>query len=205
MTINRTPETVATESRIGRKKATRNRKATKSTVGVRSTAERRGAVDARGEGRGTTGPSRQSDELVALAEEDAELWHGSDKVAYATIDAGGHREHCRLDDETFTDWLAERFHGQAGRVPNGQQIADALRVLKFKARKGACYRPAIRVAWHDGANWFDLGDDKWRAVRIDGNGWSVVDRPPVRFVRTSFTDTLPEPVAGLADSFRLTT
>jgi hypothetical protein len=36
----------------------------------------------------------------------------------------------------------------------------------------------------------------WRAVEIDGNGWRVIDNPPVRFRRTAGMLPLPMPVPG---------
>jgi len=39
---------------------------------------------------------------------------------------------------------------------------------------------AVRVAWQDGLLWYDLGGS---AVRIDSDGWSVVEAPPILFKR----------------------
>ena len=36
----------------------------------------------------------------------------------------------------------------------------------------------IRVGGIDNRLYLDLGDNTWRAVEIDANGWRVIDTPP---------------------------
>lgn len=53
-----------------------------------------------------------------------------------------------------------------------------------------------RVAGFSGAYYNDLTDEAWRAVRIDGNGWKIVDRPPILFRRYSHQRPQIDPVYG---------
>ncbi|NBN65939.1 hypothetical protein GWI71_19775 [Microvirga tunisiensis] len=76
-------------------------------------------------------------------------------------------------------------------------LADALRVLQVRAiEEGPCHRTFLRTAWDGQACWLDLCDDAWRAVRITGNGWEVIARPSVKFLRGETMHALPEPEAG---------
>lgn len=50
----------------------------------------------------------------------------------------------------------------------------------------------VRVA----ADWIDLGDEHWRAIRIRNGRWKIAARPDVRFTRSAITAALPEPVDG---------
>lgn len=146
-------------------------------------------------GSTTRGP-RQRDALLASAD-GAELWHSPEKVAFATVKVNAHQEHYRLDSSAFRRWVAGRFYEATGNAPAGQMLADALRVLEVRAiENGPCHKPAMRTAWHDGASWLDLCDDKWRAVRVHANGWEIVADPPVKFVRTETMSALPDPEAG---------
>jgi hypothetical protein len=54
----------------------------------------------------------------------------------------------------------------------------------------------IRVGGLDGRLYLDLGDETWRAVEIDPNGWRAIDNPPVRFRRAAGMKPLPIPVKG---------
>lgn len=42
---------------------------------------------------------------------------------------------------------------------------------------------SVWFAVSESAIYIDLGDETWRAVRIDAKGWQVTDRPPILFRR----------------------
>ena len=70
-------------------------------------------------------------------------------------------------------------------------------MIEAKAHFNAPERDVhIRVGGLNGRLYLDLGDDTWRAVEIDANGWRVIDTPPVRFRRASGMKPLPIPVKG---------
>lgn len=97
--------------------------------------------------------------------------------------------------------LAREFFTRAGRAAGQQALADALLVLEGMAQETEPRRLYLRVAQHAGSLWLDLGDNSGRAVEITPDGWTVRNRPPVLFKRTSLTGALPEPRSGgkLAD------
>src|SRR3990167_7334894 len=53
-----------------------------------------------------------------------------------------------------------------------------------------------RIARVGDAIWYDLGDEKWRAIRIDAQGWNVVHNPPILFRRHSYHEPQVEPLPG---------
>ena len=53
-----------------------------------------------------------------------------------------------------------------------------------------------RIARVGDAIWYDLGDEKWRAIRIDAQGWNVVPNPPILFRRHSYHEPQVEPLPG---------
>jgi hypothetical protein len=54
----------------------------------------------------------------------------------------------------------------------------------------------LRVAGYGGKIYIDLGDEKYRTIELDADGWRMVDRPPVRFRRPPTMRQLPRPQAG---------
>jgi len=52
------------------------------------------------------------------------------------------------------------------------------------------------MAEHDGNIYIDLCNADWQVVEVTGNGWKVVDQPPVRFRRSRGMLPLPVPKRG---------
>ncbi len=101
--------------------------------------------------------------------------------------------------KNFKLWTLRRYYDATGAAPGGQAIEDALRVIEARAIfEGAEHIPFLRIAGHEGDVYLDLADDQWRAVRIRGEpqGWTVVDRAPVKFLRSNAMQPLPIPEPG---------
>jgi hypothetical protein len=141
---------------------------------------------------------RQSESLLDLID-DAELWHSPDRETFASIRINGHIENWAVRSKSFKLWALRRYYESTGAAPGGQAIEDALRVVEARAIfEGAEHIPYLRIAEHGGDVYLDLADDQWRAVRICGEpqGWTVVDRAPVKFLRSNAMQALPLPVPG---------
>src|SRR5262249_23949511 len=55
----------------------------------------------------------------------------------------------------------------------------------------------------NGRAYLDLADERWRVVEIDGAGWRILDRSPVKFRRSAEMLPLPEPMpSGSLDELR---
>jgi hypothetical protein len=144
-----------------------------------------------------TGKATAAERLLATADAGAEFWRTQDDVACATVRRNGHAEHYPLRSPAFRGWLARGFYAETGRAAGGQTLADVVNVLEGRARfDGATFALNVRVAGGGGRVYLDLADDEWRAVRVDGKGWRVVDDPPVRFRRAKGMRPLPEPEPG---------
>ncbi len=151
---------------------------------------------AKNEADHTSRRDRKKADLIAAAD-GAALWHDDARVAYATIPIRGHFENWPLESDEIKDCLSGRHFQSTGIVASSQQLGDVLRVLSLQAKvDGPLHQSARRIAWCDGACWIDLCDDRWRSVRIDADGWSVVDDPPVKFIRSDSSRALPEPAQG---------
>ena len=134
--------------------------------------------------------------LVELASQDSEFFHKSDETAYATIMVKTHRETWPLQSRGFREWMIGRFYEKEKKAPRGQAITEAIGTLEAKARHGGHrYRVFTRIGKRNGRIYLDLGDSKWKAVRISAEGWDVVSKPLVRFWRPRGMSRLPTPVS----------
>lgn len=141
-------------------------------------------------------PESQADALVEIGL-GTELFHDPAGAAFARLRVAGHAETWSLASKRFRSWLRREHHWRYGKAPNSEAVNSACGVLDGVA----CFdRPQHelhnRVAWHDGAIYYDLTDAKWRAVRIDASGWSIVDAPPILFRRYQHQMAQVEPRDG---------
>ncbi|MBL8666333.1 MAG: hypothetical protein JNM48_02590 [Rhodospirillales bacterium] len=138
----------------------------------------------------------QADILVELAS-DADLFHAPDGTAFADVDINGHRETWPVRAKGFRRWLARCFFEKIQGAPSSEALQSALNVIEAKAHFDSPERIVhVRVGGLDGRLYLDLGDEPWRAVEIDANGWRVIDNPPVRFRRAAGMLPLPIPTSG---------
>lgn len=138
----------------------------------------------------------QADTLIGVAIE-ADLFHSSDGAAFADVVVADHRETLRVRGRDFRRWLTRQHYEQTGSAPSSEALQTALNMIEARAHFDAPERAvSIRVAGADGAAYLDLGTDDWTAVRTVADGWSIVDRPPVRFYRSAGMQPLPIPERG---------
>jgi hypothetical protein len=152
------------------------------------------AAPAQSGGRGSR--RRQSDDLLDFLP-DVELWHSPDREAFATVKVGGHFENCPVRSRDFREFLSGRYFAVTGAAPGSQAMEDALRVYEGHAKHhGPEHQVSLRIGERDGAVYIDLGDAEWRAIEATAQGWRVLDRAPVKFVRPPAMRALPIPEAG---------
>ena len=145
---------------------------------------------------GRSGGKGQSDRLVNIATSD-ELFHDEVGTPFAAVSIDGHREIWPVGSRRYRQLLSRNLYEEEGRVANGSALADAIGVVSGIARfDGLQHRLGNRVVWHEGAIWYDLADELWRAVRISADGWEIVDHPPILFQRFVHQSPQVDPVRG---------
>jgi hypothetical protein len=141
-----------------------------------------------------------SQRLVELCRsENAELFHDPNGESFATFAVDHHIETWPIASEPFRDWLMARSLDLFGEVPSKNALADALNTLAGLAKfQGPQVSTHLRVCFESDANriLIDLTDEDWRVVEITADGWQVLDRSPVKFIRSPNAQSLPIPVAG---------
>src|SRR5262249_2167544 len=137
--------------------------------------------------------------LIQLARDNAELFHDAGGDAYLTATVEGHKENYRLGSRDSKDWLAGLLYRKTQGVASGDKINEALTVLRAIARHDSAeIETHVRLAGHVTGTYLDLCDRTWRQVKIDQNGWEMIESAdsPVRFVRAKGMLPLPEPARG---------
>jgi hypothetical protein len=144
------------------------------------------------------GKRTQADVLVEIAMEHAELFATPDEeLAHAAITVKEHREVWPLRSRGFKRWLTHRYFLIGHKAPNSDAMNQALATLDAVACYTGKTAPIhIRRAEHAGKLYIDLGDEAWRAIEIAPDGWRIVTKPPVYFIRTSAMAPLPIPQRG---------
>jgi len=151
-------------------------------------AAKQAAGDADGDEKET-----QQDVLVRLAGQ-AELFKNDHREPFARIPVDDHYEIWPVKSRDFKLWLTGKYYDEAGKGPNSEALNAALNTISAQAwRSEKKHKLHVRVAEYDGAFWYDLADDRWRAVKITAGKWEIVDNPPLLFRRYSHMQPQPDP------------
>ena len=143
----------------------------------------------------------QADKLVALGRA-ADLFRSSasaEPEAFGAIAFDDRQETWSVRSTRFKRWLNQRYFETHAKSPNKEAIASAINTLEAVALYGESSRDtAIRVYETGDTIYVDLCDEQWRAVRVTGDGWEVVDHRDLEFhfVRRRGMEPLPCPESG---------
>ncbi len=140
-------------------------------------------------------PPTDADLLVAIAEEIADLSRWQSRVYVTLVVNSGYRT-LPVGGTMFQSLLRLEFRKRQGRLAVASAIKAAITALKDIASTLPEEPVSLRTAAHKDRVYLDLADDTGRAIEISASGWRVVDRPPVKFVRSDLTLPLPMPAGG---------
>src|SRR5262249_12660079 len=131
----------------------------------------------------------QAELLIDLAS-DAVLFHDSEHRGYAEITVEGtddvpqHVEVHPIRSKRFKEWLQQCYYHLHDKVASTQALQDAVDYLEGRAKfTGAEKNVAVRVAGDHDRIYIDLGTPAWSVVEITADGWRVIDRSPIPFIR----------------------
>lgn len=131
-----------------------------------------------------------------------DFWLSTGGEAYVSVNLQGRWENHRVRSRAFKRIVQARATAQEGRHVPKAAIEEALASAEAQAASsGMVHEVYLRVASHDGIIYIDIGGPDWRAVRVSPEGWTIVDHPPVKFIRPPGVKPLPVPEPGgtLAD------
>jgi len=128
----------------------------------------------------------------------ARFFRSADGRLYAQVPVARRREIHGLKSAAFREWLSRGYFRDCLELPSDRAIRRVLDSLEaiawFEDGTPSIF---IRVG-HDGRgngspSYLDLGDPTGQAIEIGPDGWSLVERPPVRFQRPEGLLPLPMP------------
>ena len=140
----------------------------------------------------------QADKLIlyCLAQK-PELFHDQTKTTYARISQSSVNVTLPIRSKSFKAWLANLLWQAEAKAPGTEALYGAINILEAKALfEGKEYYLYNRVAPAEDGIWIDMADDKWRAIKVTAEGWSIVGEPPILFKRYSHQQPLVEPKAN---------
>ena len=125
-----------------------------------------------------------------------ELWKDGDSVPFATVPSGDHFENVRCESPVLKGALASMLVKSGKEMPTTNLLNDAVDLCRNHAMYAGEVRPtAIRVWFQDDSLYVFLADAEHRVIRVDGNGWRVIEghEAPVRFIKVGGLSPLPVP------------
>lgn len=150
---------------------------------------------------GTARPSASTRLVDSIVNNpDITLFRDRYSEAFARLPVNGHKEIWPCDSREFRRYVGRAFYVASGgkETLSKEAISAAINTIEGHAiYDGEQHDLHVRVAkTSDGAVWYDLGDDLWRAVKITKGGWEIVDEPPILFRRFNHVDVQLEPERG---------
>jgi hypothetical protein len=137
-----------------------------------------------GEARNEDDEELETLKSIVFSKENVEYFLDQLKEVYVRVKVDKYFETLRADSGRFRSWIIKKYNDLTEEIPSTGKIKKVLSLLKAKAVYGdKKYQLSIRSAYRDGSIWYDLVDDKWRAVKIDEAGWEIVETPPILFKR----------------------
>jgi hypothetical protein len=101
----------------------------------------------------------------------------------------------RLGTRRARPFLVNQYTLAFGKPPSDTALRGVLEALAARATFGDEVHPVfIRRARHNGKIYIDRGTEDGSAYEIDKNGWRIVARPPVKFIRVAGMLALPEAI-----------
>lgn len=140
----------------------------------------------------------QADMLIKLClAHNPTLFQDQHRTAYVKVEQSNVHVNLKVRSKPFKSWLASLLWKYKEKAPGTEALYAAINVLEAKALfEGEKHQLYNRVAPALGGFWIDMTDDQWRAIKVTGEGWKIVEEPPILFKRFSHQLPLATPVPG---------
>ncbi len=135
----------------------------------------------------------QASAIVKYCEERIDLFHDDNRDVFARLKETG--ECWRLGSRAFRDWITAGFYRATGKAPRDQSIREALGTMEGLGRHaGKAQQVFVRVGRTETHYYIDLCEPgNTQCIEINRDGWRVLKRAGVHFVRFESMQPLPEP------------
>ncbi len=134
---------------------------------------------------------------LATSNPSVELFRDEYGNGCARVVIDDHKAVMACGGKRFKQWLSHSYLERYGDIAESKNLSSAIHTIESKAIfKGEEHKLHNRVARDGDTIWYDLADDKNRAVRITPEGWGIVEEPPTIFRRSSHQSAQVDPEHG---------
>lgn len=148
---------------------------------------------------GASGDKKEADKVTAVVNwviENSDLYHDELGDGYVHMSMSDFLALLPIRSKIFQNYIRYMSYKLFERPLNDEQLKTVVDILEAKA---VHEHPEIKLFVRVGADsegniWYDLCDERWRAVKITPEGWEVVENPPPIFRRyaTMGSQVMPE-------------
>lgn len=122
--------------------------------------------------------------LEFIKEENVELFLNDCCEPYVAYFHKGRREVFSVNSDEFKQWAQMLYYKKIHKTIRRDNLLQALEILSFEARdKEQTIKLYNRVANTEDIFWYDMTDKQHSAIKITSEGWSIVNLPPILFMR----------------------
>lgn len=116
--------------------------------------------------------------------EDVTLFHDEKGETYISLETNGHTEVWSLKSKALKRFLNKKSWDEYKTPLKSDAVKNIIAVLEGEAHfSGKEIKLHNRVAWNNGSLYYDLTNDAHQAVKVDKDGWEVLDNTPIIFKR----------------------
>jgi len=126
---------------------------------------------------------------------DVTLFHDDQNDAYIAMEISGHVEIHPCSGNLLKKLIARDAWNKTKKTVSSETTKTIVMTIEGKACfEGPTIKLYNRVAFCDGNLWYDLTNEKWQAIKINMDGWEIVDNPPLLFKRYSHHKSQVTPI-----------
>jgi energy-coupling factor transporter ATP-binding protein EcfA2 len=144
---------------------------------------------------GDTEMDDQEKNLEKIVKKNVQLYNSPYYGAFTRVQSGDYQKVYLLYSDDFREYLRSMYYKKYDQYPRTRLLQEFIHSLEHQAKDGSHEKTLfVRIASTKKAIYLDLCDEEWRAVKITADGWKVVRKPQVMFLRTEGCLPLPKPV-----------
>lgn len=135
--------------------------------------------------------------ILALVKAESSLFHDKTQNGYACVKIGGKPLNILIESQMFEDWLSRICWRNFKTALKSNLLKDCVSTLRAEACfDSPCHSVFSRIGF-DGSNiYLDLADNEGQLVKINEQGWEIINDSPIKFVRTNSMQPLVKPEGG---------
>jgi len=102
-----------------------------------------------------------------------------------------------INSKGFKFYISKLFFKALGKVLTSEHMKNAVRTIESFAREGKIGNLQNRIATIQTKQgpevWFDMCDERWRSIRVNKDGWQIIEKTPPIFKKYNHQLPLYEP------------